>query len=154
MILTNSGAIRKMNAGTLVISGAARYLGGYREVPEVADGLLYIMKNGLYFENFPHDHWLNRLFDVKAEFRRVFFHLKNEQIAEISCFPGQRNKIKASFGERLLFQLGLRPPLLTVDYRAGGEVRFIRFSCVQSPLPLCAAYYQARDTASGESLLP
>jgi hypothetical protein len=140
----------KENQSTLVTASAARYLVGYPAVPEPVTGLLYIMNNGIYFENFQNEHWIDKVFRVKKAFTRVFFHLKNEHITDVSCFPGQKNKFSVPLRMRLALFLGLLPRHLVVEYCEDGPACCIRFECVKSTLSLCAAYYKA----CGASALP
>ncbi len=127
----------------LVVASAARYVGGYAAAPEAVDGLFFIMKNGIYFENFPQDHWLDKVFRGEKTFTKINIQLKNEHIYDVSCFPGQKDKYKLPFKTRLAFFFSLLPRHLLVEYREEGRICLVRFASVKSPISLCAAYYQA-----------
>ncbi|MBN1524000.1 MAG: hypothetical protein JW904_05940 [Spirochaetales bacterium] len=132
----------KKYQSTLVKASAAQYITGYPMVQGPINGLLYIMKNGIYFENFQQDHWLDKVFRVKNNFTPVSFCLKNEYITDVSCYPGQKNKFRIQFGKRLALFFGLLPQHLTVGYKQGGETILIRFAPAENLLSLCSAYHR------------
>ena len=133
---------------TLVKASFARYITGYPMLQGPITGLLYIMKNGIYFENFEKDHWVDKVFRVKIDFTPVLFCLENRYITEVSCYPGQKNKFRIPLRKRLSAVLGLLPQHLLVNYIIDGNPCIIRFACAESLLSLCTAYYRDCKTTT------
>ncbi len=132
----------KEHQGQLVRASFARYLDGYPFFPEAANGLLYLMTNGVYFENFPKEHWLDKVTRRKEDFTRMFLRLKSEQITDVSCFTGQKDKFNIPLGKRLASLFGVLPRLLLVGYHTDEGTGVVRFTCTESPFSLCAAFYR------------
>jgi hypothetical protein len=138
-----------------VIASAAEYLGGYPGLAGPLNGLLYVLRNGIYFENFKDTAWLRGVFrdvfHVDEDFAKVSLALKNKDIVDVSCFPGQKDKFRLTVKERLASLAGLIPRRLIVTYRHPRGACPIVFSCAQSPIRLCAAFYGAHPKSAGHA---
>jgi hypothetical protein len=139
----------KEHKSSFLTATSAEYLGGYQRFKAPIRGLLYVMKNGIYFENFKEHEWwrgvVRDVFHIDDDFTKITMELKNKNIVDVSCFRGQKNKLFLTIGERLSLFLGKQPRRLFIDYREEGRIHELSFNCDQPPIALCAAYYRARE---------
>ncbi len=139
----------KQHKSALVIASSAQYLGGFPGLAGPINGLLYIMKNGIYFENFKHTDWLRGVFrdvfHVDEDFDKVDLAFPKSEIIDVFCFHGQKDKRRIDVWRRLAYLVGLTPRRLYVSCRRKKGDMTLAFACDELPSRLCAAYYGKRS---------
>ncbi len=127
----------------LAVSTGA-YLGGFPGLAGPVKGLIFIMENGVYFENFKTTAWLRGVFrdvfHVDDDFAKISLALKKKDIVDVFCFHGQKDKRRLSLRRRLGYFLGLTPRRLFIAYRYRRNDCTIAFACDEPPIALCAAF--------------
>jgi hypothetical protein len=125
---------------TLVIATPADYVNGWPDLTAPVNGLLYILRNGIYFENFPNENWFGMRFRTNERFIKVKLQFKKEDIIGVSCFHRKKNKRPLTFPERLSLFFSPASRLFTITCMHSGCERNVIFSCLKKPLLLCDAY--------------
>jgi hypothetical protein len=70
----------------LLIRCVATYIAGYPELNGPVLGLLYLMENGFYFENFEKRSMWVSMFQKNDSFKKVFLKMPIGSITEVYCF--------------------------------------------------------------------
>jgi hypothetical protein len=142
----------KQRKSKLILASSAQYLGGYPGLAGPINGLLYIMTDGVYFENFKNEDWwrgvLRDVFHVDEDFAKTDLALPKKDITEVYCFPGQKDKRRMSVWRRIGYLVGLTPRRIYVACRRGRGEMTLAFACDEPPLSLCAAFYGDRKRLS------
>lgn len=142
---------KEYKSALLAVSSGA-YCGGFPGLAGPIKGLIYVMENGVYFENFKNSDWLRGVFrdvfHVDEDFAKVNLALKKKDIIDVYCFRGQKDQRRLSVWRRLGYLIGLIPRRLLLDYRHKGESCTLVFACDEPPIVLCAAHHGGRRGAS------
>lgn len=130
----------KEHKSTFVIATAADYINGCPAVSMPVSGLLYIMHNGIYFENFPNENWFNKLLPGQPHFIKIQLKFPRESITCVSCFHRQKNKQPLTFLQRISLFFSPATQHLIITYKQSEQEQNITFNCLEKPSVLCDAY--------------
>lgn len=123
----------------LVIATACEYLSGYKSIEGPVYGLLYLMKNGFYFENFEEKSFMKDLFLGKEEFNKINFSISLKDIEQVKTGDGYGGKGELSFFKKVLKILGFSSNVLSIKIKNN---RDCLFKCIESPFNICERYYE------------
>ena len=123
----------------LVIASFATYIEGYPGLRGPIHGLLYLMENGFYFENFEKKDMWSTLFQKNPSFRKTYLKVPIKSISEVSVFGTYIN------GQRIVRRIGniLRKKLrgITIRFLSEDNQRLsISFECIENPMQIYEKY--------------
>lgn len=130
--------VENEHQSTLLIATPADYIGGCPADTVPVSGLLYILRNGIYFENFPGTAWFGSLFKINTPFSKIKLQFKKENIIGVSCFG--RQTTRRSLIERLSLFFSTASRQFTVTYKNSGQEQDVTFRCVKNARDLCDAF--------------
>ncbi len=99
-----------------------------------------MMRNGIYFENFPNVNGLFGLFQNNEPFTKIRLEFKKEDIVSVSCFHRQEDKRPLAFFQRFSLFFSPASQQLVITCMLSGRDCKVIFNCVKKPLLLCDAY--------------
>jgi len=123
----------------LAIASFATYIEGYPGLRGPIHGLLYLMENGFYFENFEKKDMWSTLFQKNRSFRKTYIKVPIKSISEVSVFGtninGQKivRKIFNIFRKKIR---GIAIRFLSEDNRRLS----ISFECIENPMQIYEEY--------------
>jgi hypothetical protein len=123
----------------LVITTACEYLRGYDELKGPIYGLLYLMENGFYFENFEEHNFMKDLFLGNKGFEKINITIKLNEIDEVKTVNGHKRKKDLNFFSKIIYLFGFTTNILIIKMKNGFECYF---KCIESPLNICEKFYQ------------
>jgi len=126
----------------LIIATVASYLKGYELHSSTITGLLYLMENGVYFENFEDSPNIMSFITKKKEFEKVTFKIAAKDIISITDFYGLKSQNEMTFVNKLIKALGFRNRGLIIKYNTSisDEVIEVFFSCFVNPFNIIKKY--------------
>jgi hypothetical protein len=133
----------KETGSRLLERSAANYKCGFAGLDNpVVGGLLYLMENGFYFENFQSTNFLVNTI-LKQEFEKVSFHIPLEKITDVYDFFGNKEKVEETFLDKLKHFFSTKPKELNIEYLDdNNEKTVITFTSFIDPVIFCEAYYK------------
>ena len=123
----------------LVIATACEYIRGIKDIEGPIYGLLYLMENAFYFENFDDQNFMKNIFFKKEEFRKINFNIVLSEIKDVKTYNGHRNKSDLKFLNKVLNFFGFITDILVIKIKNNEEYLF---KCIESPLNISEKYYQ------------
>ena len=129
----------------LVIASFATYIEGYPGLRGPIHGLLYLMENGFYFENFEKKDMWSTLFQKNRSFRKTYIRIPIKCIGEVSLFGININGQKIV---RKIFNI-LRKKIrgITIRFLSENNQRLsISFECIENPMQIYDKYRELMKT--------
>lgn len=126
-----------------LISTTANYIQNFKDEGNKIFGLLYLMENGLYFENFEKISWIQQLGGGKRKkFEKMELFIPLASIIDMKNMEGKKSRSQLKTTEKLMKILLSRFEGLIVSYNDDvGNQKDARFECFSDPLLLCEKYY-------------
>ena len=133
----------KETGSRLVARTAVNYVNGFEGLKKpVEGGLLYLMENGFYFENFQSTNFIVTTV-LKKEFEKVSFHIPLADVIDVYDFFGNRKPVKVSLKYRIIHFFSTKPKQLNIEYtNSRNEKSKITFTTFLDPLLLCEEYHK------------
>jgi hypothetical protein len=133
----------KATKSRLITRTAANYKSGYPGLENpVEGGLLYLMENGFYFENFQSTNFLANVI-FKQDFEKISFHIPLDKVADVYDYFGNKKPEKKTFIEKFKHLFSQKPRELNIEYtNDDNEKMKITFITFVDPVTFCEEYYK------------
>ena len=133
----------KENNSKLIARTAAHYIEGYRDLAGPVPGLLYLMENGFYFENFKNNNFMSNIIQRNDDFEKINIHIPFTSITDVYDYFGNTKKEKTPFKKKLKYIFFSKPNELHIEYQnKNSEKNIIKFKTFIEPLLFCEEYYK------------
>jgi len=130
----------------LIIVSAAEYKSGYNNITGSIHGLLYLIENGFYFENFESRNFMTELIFREKYFEKINIHLQIENIINVCDYKGNKEKQKLNIATKIMRFIFPPPRKLKITYKTElNSTATVTFITLEEPLKICEEYYSLRS---------
>ena len=131
----------KETGSKLVIPSYADLFSGWEGIALPAPGLLYLMENGFYFENFENNNFMSNLLTKKETFKKINIHIAAESILRVYDFSLSLKEKSKSIIAKIKDFLSPPPYILVIEYlNEKDEKTIVKFKTFIKPSEICEAY--------------
>lgn len=127
----------------LIIQTAVQYKQGYINLIGPVPGLLYLMANGFYFENFKSNNLFNDIIFRNDEFEKINIHIPIKLVTNMYDFLGNKKRVENTFKKKIKNFIFPKPNELNIEYyNEKNESIVMTFVTIIDPIIICEEFYK------------